>query len=823
MIRNYLLIALRQFLREKRSTVINLVGLSVGLVSTVMIILYVFDELSFNSMHPHPERTWRLGLGHTDTDGTLHKEFKAPGSWARLLKENRPEVQQTLRVCHVNFPTLIENKEAEKQVLTNDCRWVEPHIAELIAIDLVAGDIHKLFKEPNSIALSQTAAKTLFGSEDPLGRTVTVKDNEVTRGQESTLTVTGVYKDYTANSTFRFQYLMNIESLRPFIDDFNRFLDRNSFELYVLMNEGTSLHAVDGYLQQLSDQVQREYANFMNKAFVVAVSLPDIHFNNEVTWDFTGTVGNKSSLALLLIVALLILGIACINYMNLATAKATFRAREVGVRKAVGSSRKSLMLQFFIESFTLSLVSVMMALLLAMMLLPWFNQLSGKNFGIAELFVPRVLLLFVGVMMIAAFAGGSYPALLLSGFKPIHALRGRAPMGTGSEFLRRFLVTVQYVMALMLILVAIVTVRQTSLMHDSKLNKKGDQIVMLRWGSTNIPYQNFFSLRNALLQDPEITDVSIADAFPRLGHWGKPMPPLTFPELGKAQYSWNQLLVDFDFMKLFNLTMAAGRAFDPGNPADSTAIVINEAAVRNMGKTNDEVIGQTVSIELGRDREGNIRTAHQHVIGVAKDFPYETMRMTISPLTMFPNPNLRWYTAGTMVYVKLPKDKIREKLGAVEATWKKLFPDVGLQYYFVNELFGRMYKSEMTLSRLFLGFSVLAVLITLFGLYGLSSFSAERRTKEIGIRKIHGASTGEIAWLLLSSFVRIFALSAALVIPLSYFVLARWLNTFQYRTSLGVGLYGLGIGLILVVTLLAVGYETLKAALNNPAKALRYE
>ncbi|MEX1241117.1 MAG: ABC transporter permease [Cyclobacteriaceae bacterium] len=823
MLRNYLLIAFRHFLRERRATLINLTGLSIGLASAVFIILYVQDELGFDSMHPYEDRTWRLGFGYTNTDGSSQKVNEAPGSWARKLKEQVPEVQQTLRVLHANFPTTIENKEAEKSVLVNDVRWTESQVAEVFALELIEGDTAYLFTDPNTIAISQTAAKILFGDQSPLGKTITVKDNAYTNGEEQPLTVTGVFQDFPANSTFRFHYLINIQSLRPYRTEFTNFMDGASFEQYVVLNNNASFEKLVGFLQKECDQLQKDNAQYVTSVFPIPVKLRDLHFNDEATWDYTGTLGSKRSLTLLSVVALLILIIACINYMNLATAKATVRAKEVGIRKAIGSSRASLMIQFFAESVILSVMSVILAVCLTTTFLPYFNQLSGKHFIMADLFRPNVLVIFFSVMIFASLAGGSYPALLLSGFKPARVLKGSAVMGTGSELVRRFLVMIQYAMALALLVVMIATNRQTKLMYDTKLNSQGDQIMMVRFGSTNLPYDKFHVFKQALLQDPEIVQVSLGDAFPRLSHWGKSTPSLTISGFGEQKYNWNQMLVDFDFLSLFDLEIIAGRAFDPANPADSSALIINEAAVKALGKTNDEVIGEMASIQLGRDREGKPFFATQKVIGVVRDFSYETMKMTINPLTLFPNPNLRGYKTGTMVFVKLPKGNVAEKIEEIDATWNDLFPGTGMQYYFVNEIFGRMYKSEMTLSSLFSGFSVLTLLITVFGLYGLSSFAAERRTKEIGIRKIHGASVRQIAWLLLGSFLRIFAIAAAIVIPLSHYLLDGWLQSFQYRVSLGPGLYGLGMGMIFLVTLLTVSFETLKAAVMNPVRSLRRE
>jgi putative ABC transport system permease protein len=714
------------------------------------------------------------------------------------------------------------NKDAQKTVLVNDCRWTESQVTEVFQLDLIQGEKAQLFQLPNSIAISETAAKTLFGDEDPMGKFLTVKDRDYTNGEEADLVVTGVFKDPSANSTFRFQYLINIQSLRPYREDFDDFMEGARFEEYVVLKKNSSYEKMTEFLEGVCAELQKENAQYVTKVFAIPVSLPDLHFNNETTWDFTGTVGNKKALTLLSMVALLILVIACINYMNLATAKATQRAKEVGIRKAAGSSRKSLAFQFFTESLILSMAAIFLALLLSNVTLPYFNGLTGKQFQAPDLLRPNILAVFLGVMLFATLAGGSYPAILLSGFKPLHALKGISARRTSSEFVRKLLVTVQYGMALALLLVAIVTIRQTNLMYRNTLNAQGDQIMILRFGSTKFSYQKFFALQHALKQDPEITTVSIGDICPTLPHWGRATPAINIAELGPEQYNWNQMLVDFDFSKVFDLTLVAGRDFDPSNPADSSSLIINEAAVKVLGKTNDEVIGTIASIELNRNRD-TPEIVNQRIIGVVKDFPYETQRVKIQPLTLFPNPNLSGYREGTMVYVELPEGKVPEKIAEVQKVWDTLFPGTGLQYYFVDEIFGRMYKSEMTTSSLFSGFSVLALLITVFGLYGLASFSAERRTKEISIRKIHGASVGQIAWLLFSVFLWIFLIAAIVVIPISHFFLKSWLNSFEYRTSLGIDLYALGTILIFLVTALTVGLETFKAAFSNPAQTLRHD
>lgn len=824
MLRNYLAIFYRIFRRQKVQSTISVAGLALGLASAILIGLYIHDELTFNSMHPKPDRTYRIGFGYVDKDGNTNKNRLTFGSWARRMKEELPEVEQTLRMLHVTFPTTVFNKEDDKSTLTDERRWVEPTFPEVFHLDVVKGTTAGFFEQPNAMALSESVARELFGDKDPIGRILTVNDKEATKGQDVDMVVAVVYKDFPANSTFKHQYLFNLASLKPFIDNYDQFLEENMFEVYVVLKDGADVNKLYSFMDTLSTELEKQYAEYVNDVFAVPVTLTGLHFNNEATWEFKGSTGDKKYLAILFIIAVLILIIACINYMNLTTAKAIQRAKEVGIRKSFGSSRIKLAGQFILESFIVTLVALILSYLMAVLFLSRFNMLSDKNFNVSDLFRPDILWILLGVIVFTILMGGSYPAFMLSGFKPITALRGKAGAAgnrTG-QFFRQSLVTVQYAVSISLTIAAIVIYRQVGLMHDSKLNERGDQLMMLRFGST-VPYAKFFPLRNDLLQDPEIEAVSVGDAFPRLDHWGSPALRVNVPEISDEEFRWNQELVDFDFLKTFDISLVAGRGFNPDNPGDTLTILVNETAVKKLGLTNDEAVGHIASIVLYDFDDKPDEIVQRKIIGVVKDFPYQNMKLAVEPLMLNPNPNLRGYKAGTMVYVKLPKNKIQEKIKFVEATWKKDVPDIGLQYYFVNDLFGRLYKSEMTISSLTVNFSVLAILITVFGLFGLASFATERRTKEIGVRKVHGASLWQIVGLLMVSFVKVFLIAAVIVVPVDYFILRDWLAEFRYQTSLGFFVFGVSLGLILMVTILTVGYETIKAAVANPAKSLRYE
>jgi putative ABC transport system permease protein len=822
MYKNYFKIYWRTINRNKIHSFINTSGLAVGLAAVMLTFLYIHDELNFNSMHPHPDRTFRLANSYVGNNGQPGIDNTAFGNWGRRMKEELPEVEHLTQALHLTFPANVRHKASDKSVLTDDRKWVDRNFPEIFTLDIVKGNREKFFELPHSMAISESAAKDMFGDEDPIGQVLTVNERAATGDQDAEMVVTAVYRDFPMNSTFRNKYLFNVEALRTFKADYEQIRERAGFETYVMLKENASREKVDEFLNDLAKIKQKEFSQWLSSVSPVMVSLIDLHFDQQATWDYTGTTGNKKYLLILSVIALLILFIACINYMNLTTAKTATRAREVGIRKSFGSSRKRIAAQFMIESAVMAAVAFIVSFALAAAFLPLFNLLSLKRFTVNNLMEPNLLLVFVGIAFFTAVAGGIYPAFVMSGFRPIAVLKSRVGESGAGQFFRKTLVTVQYVVSISLTIITIVIVRQVDLMHDSKLNEHGDQLMMLRFGST-MEYNDFFTLRNELLKEPGIENVAVGDAFPRLDHWGIADLTVTLPGVTDKPMQWNQLLVDYNFSSMFNIPVVSGRNFELGNTADTLSILINQAALKSIALPVDKILGTSVTLRLGENRDGSAINVERKIIGIVADFPYQNMKRDIEPLILNPNPNLRGFAGGTMVYVKLSKGQVPEKIEVVQSTWKKLFPETGLQYYFVNDLFGRLYKSELTMSKLALNFSGLAILITMFGLFGLASYAAERRTKEIGVRKVHGASVWQITTMMMAGFLRIFGVAAVIVVPTNYFVLREWLSMFRYQTSLDVFVFIIGLGLILMITLLTVSYETIKAAVANPVKTLRYE
>jgi putative ABC transport system permease protein len=823
MIRNFLMIALRNFQRQKFFALLNMFGLAFGLASAILIFLYVSDELQYDSMHPHAANTYRVGSIWKNNDGQVFENTVSPGFWMKQLKETRSEIEKTTRIDYIGYPTTLRHKETDKIILTEEIKWAEPGFDEIIAFDLVKGNQQKMFTDHNTMVISETGAKRLFNDADPIGEIVTVRHNWATQGKDINVIVTGVFKDYPSNSHFKPKYILNVNALRTVIDDFNTYMEGTAFgrnvnleffENYIVLKPGADIRPIEADLAKWGAQMTQG-DSMMNaqgwKISPLLARLSDLHFDQKNLWENDNTQGDKKYLAIFSAVALAILLIACINYMNLATARAARRAKEVGLRKSMGSKRSEIAKQFFYESGLMTVSSLLLAIILVIILLQPFNQLAHKTFSLVSLLNPMMIAIILSIVVLMAFVSGSYPAIYLSAFRPIEVLKGQVVKGRGAEFFRKSLVTTQYVVALVLIISTFVIIRQMDHMQNSKLNKSGNQLLSIRFGG-NAPQEKFAAFKESVLQDKDIDHVTMANHLPRLNYFGWIGSTVKFPEFQDKDLQWNRLNVDFDFAKTYDLEFVAGRDFDPNNTSDSSALVINEAAIKALNQSMDRVIGASLI-----DVNDNNRAFK--IIGVVKDFPFRSMHQAIEPLILNP----RVHFIDKIVYVKLPPRKFQEKIQLIEKKWKEIFPGIGFDYWFVSDEFNRMYVTENRVSSLAKSFSVLAILITAMGVFGLASYTAEQKTKEVGIRKVLGASVPKIVTMFTWVFVKIFLIAAVIAIPAAYFLADYWLKGFVYQSPVDPFIFILSLLGLLFVTLLTVGYETWKAARTNPVNALRSE
>jgi putative ABC transport system permease protein len=829
---NYITLAARNIARQRGYALINTLGLAIGLASALFIFLYVHDERSFDTHHPAAESTYRLGFRAQFANGDERAFPATPAGWDNYIKNNFPGIDAIAGYTADGMPTTVHNTLKDKKLLTEDIIWAERTLNEILDIKVVRGNAASPLQEINSIMLSESAARELFGAEDPVNKTLSVSHTWTTNGQKIDLLVSAVYRDFPSNTHIHPKYICNILALKPVVDGLENFLNNtmgvedNGYWLscFFICRDPAQIPRIEADLQKKVDAITTRF-DPNGKAKPVIRKIADIHFDQEIDWATNHKTANRKHLSIFIAIALMILAVACINYINLSTARSVTRAKEIGLRKTFGGFRAQLFGQFMMESFIMVSGAMLIAFLLALSFLHPFNNLTGKTFGIAHLLSGPMLGMAGAIVLGVTLLAGSYPAFFVSGFQPAAVLKGKFAFRKSTVTFRQILTTVQFSVAVMLLVGTAVVVRQMDYMRYSKLNEAGKQILSIRYGgfsgpATDAKYQTF---KNAILQDPAIQSVTLANHLPRLDYFGPINMRMQFPELGPDQREWFQLNGDFDFPKTFKMKLLAGRDFDPQFAADSNAVLLNESAVRALKLTPAEAVGKVVirpEFVMNYAPPDSTRAPVSGlVVGVVEDFPYRSMHHKIEPLAISP----RTHTVDRIIHVRLPARDMGQKIAALENAWKQHFPDFAFDYWFVDEEFGRMYENETQVAQLTKQFSALAMLITCVGLYGLAAFLSKQRTKEIGIRKTLGASNRQILLLLLRVFGKIGLVGCLIGVPTALFLSGRWLQSFEYQTPLTFALFAGAVGSIALITLLTVGYESLKASMANPVDTLTQE
>jgi putative ABC transport system permease protein len=832
MIFNYLVLALRNLKKQRGFAFVNTLGLAIGLASAMFIFLYVRDELTFDTFHPYADHTYRMGYSIDFPNGDHESYPASPAGWDNYIKETYEGIGEISSFDVTGMPTSLHYVEADRIVLTEDIIWAEPNLGKVLRIPVISGDRENPLRELNSILVCESAAKELFGNDDPVGKLISLSHTYQTRGEKVEMMVTGVYQDFPSNTHLRPKYICNILSLKPFVEDLETRLntamgDGNNgwwSQSLIVVNDESKIPLIQDDLEKKAKEIiARLNFDFTFKPLIKKIT--DVHFDQEIDWGISHKSADKKYVMVFVTIAFLILVVACINYINLSTARAASRAREIGLRKTFGGFRFQVFIQFMTESFVMVLISALLALAIVWLFIPGFNSMTGKTFTVMHLFQPSMILIMAGVVATVTLLAGSYPAIFVSSFQPASVLKGKFAFGRGSTAFRQVLTTVQFIVAVTLLVGTVIVVRQMDLMRNSKLNEAGRQTVSIRYGGfTGIANdEKYLAFKTRVTQDPEIVAVTLANHLPRLDFFGPINMQMQFPEVGEEKHDWFQLNGDFDFPKTFSMKIIAGRDFDHNNIADSTAILLNESAVKSLNLTPIEMIGKTVirpANELGyRQIDSTAAPITGIVIGVVEDFPYKSAHAKIDPLAISPKP----HGFDRIIHVRLPAGKMGEKIAFLERTWKEVFPDFGFDYWFIDEEFARMYENETQVAELTEKFSALAILITCVGLYGLASFLSEQRTKEIGIRKTMGASNGQVLTLLLSVFAKLLGIACVIGVPVAWYFSNQWLSTFVYQTPVSFVVLAGSVLLIAAITFVTVGYESLKASMANPVKALKYD
>lgn len=786
MLKNYFKIAFRNLLYQKAYSFINIFGLSVGLAACLLIALYVRLELSFDRFHAKAGRIVRV---------TQHLENSREGEWrwayapdplAAELKANFPEVEETASV-NVYSNKLVQC--GDRRFYEDQFAFVNPEVFKLFDFSVRRGDPATGLAPPFKVFLSQSAARKYFGEENPLGKTLTL-------GNQHVFEITGIFADLPPNSHLQFRFAASRES--QYFMGWKRDDWFSNALTYVLLRQPRDATSLETKLPALAI---KHFGEPAKKRFSL-IPLMDIHLYASDLKD-PAPQSDIRYVYLFSSIALLILFIACINYVNLATARAAKRAREVGVRKVVGAGRIQLVRQFLGESVMLSIMALGLSLALVEVLLPFFNRLMNRSLQVNVLEISWLLPVLAGTIVVVGLLAGSYPAWFLSAFRPAIVLKGEV-CSPAFRALRQGLVVFQFGVSVALIIGTLIIQQQLHFLQQQRPGFDKAQIVTIPTrGELKNDYAAF---KSELLQHPSIERVTTASSL--LGsYWIHSIPLKKIEEApGDGYFFVDGFQVDYDFFATLGLEIIRGRAFSPDFPSDVTnAVIINETAVRKLGW--EEPLGK--HIELSGQRV---------VVGVVKDFHYKTHRAPIEPIVITLTDSV-----STLIAAKISPGDLPGTLASMKKTWETMVPSLPFQYAFLDEEFDALYRTERRLGQLFGAFASLAVLIACLGLFGLAAYLAQLRTKEVGIRKVLGATVTNIIVLLSKEFVKLVLIANLIAWPVAYFAMNKWLQDFAYRIGINWWIFALAGGLALLIALLTISMQAVKAALANPVEALRYE
>ncbi len=799
---NYLTVALRNLLRYKGYSAINVLGLAIGIACCVLIMLYVQDELSYDQHHEKNDRIYRLAESAVVAGRSIEAAVTPP-PWAPVLAEDYPEIEQITRIKPPNSRWLIRyqaNRFYEKNFV-----FADSSVFDIFTIPLVQGNARSSLAEPHTVVLSESMVDKYFGDDNPIGKVITGDDLYK-------FTITGVMRDLPKNSHFHFDFLASYASLAPnnlYGEPTTMQNQGFSHDLYtyLLLKEGYAPEDLErklpGFLEKhLGDQL--DGTGIEARPFLQP--LPDIHLHSNLE----GEIEPNSDVRYVYIfssLAVFILLIACVNFMNLSTARSARRAQEVGIRKVLGAHRNQLIKQFTGESILFSLIALVMALGLVHVLLPQFNLLSGKALEMdyqSTWLVP----VLVAIALVTGIVAGGYPAFILSSFRPVAVLTGALKAGATHSFLRKILITFQFIISIVMIVGTIVVLDQLEYMQNKNLGFEKEHVVVVRMPDDEV-LKGYRAYKNAVLQYPEIVNVSTSTSVPG----GQPSLNLVTPEGVQEDESpvYQVIWADFDFVETLDIKIASGRKFSTAFATDSSACLINETAVRSLGW--ETPIGKTIRFTGAPD------TNPSHtVIGVMADFHNQSLRQRVEPLMVLFN------APSVFMVIRIQEQNLSRGMEVLHDQWRQTYPNhPAMDYSFLDEDLEQLYQAERRLGSVFIIGAALSILIACLGLFGLSSYMAEQRTREIGIRKVLGATIPNVILLLSRDFTKLILLAFVIGAPVSYYAMGTWLEDFPYRIDLSAWVIMFSGLTALMIAWLTVGYQALKAATANPVDAVHGE
>jgi len=802
MLKNYWKIAFRCFKRRKIYSFINITGLTIGIAVAVLILLWVHDERSYDRFHANAHRIYRATQEFHYDDYHL-EQVNTPSILAPTILEACPEVEMATRVrgFRDDYLVIADGKKFNESGLG----MADEVFFTLFSFPVIEGNPKTVLSEPQTVAISERAAEKYFGSSPAVGRTLTIFDED--------FLISGIFKNMPDNSHFHLDVICSYASFEQY---HKVQWGMNVFKTYVLLREDSHIPALQSKLDEIVKNhmfhSEEEYRTTLAKGNYTRFPLQpltDIHLKSHLLWEFESNA-NDTYVQFFTIIAVFIILIAVVNYTNLSTARSAGRAREVGIRKTIGSTRPSLVRQFLVESILTSLAALTLALIFIQILMPAFRQLVGKPWLHFPDSQNPVALLGLGVSTLAiGIIAGLYPAFFLSSFKPSAVLSGKFSQGLKNSFLRNGLVVFQFSLSIVLLVGTLVVQKQMTFVQSQNLGFDRDQVVVVEtFGELG---RKLSTLKESLLRNPSVVAVSASSS----------VPGTSFTNVGlklegtTGNRGTNLFIVDEDFLDTMKLEIVEGRFFSKEFPTDGQALILNESEALALG--GDDLLNKRIEGWVGGDQNHWFP-----IIGIVKDFHYESFHKPIKPMAMVMlHGTCPW--PESIVSVRIQTDNVRMTIAHIRKSWEEVMPGSPFEFSFLDTIYDDQYRNEERTSRVFTIFTFFALFVACLGLMGLASFAAERRTKEIGIRKVLGASAPGIVLMMSREFVRWVLLANLIAWPIAYYTMHRWLQSFAYRSDIGFSVFILSGFIALVIALLTVSFQAIKAAVADPVDSLRYE
>jgi putative ABC transport system permease protein len=805
MFKNYIKTSLRNLRRNKMYSLLNILGLTIGIACCLLIFSYVQDELSYDRFHEKADRIFRVCTIVDIKDRYMNFASTAHVQ-GPMLKAEYPEIENFVRFNDYGSRRVIryQNKEFFEEKFI----WVDNSIFDVFSFKLLKGNPEDALVNPNTVVITEEMAEKYFGSEDPIGKNLQIHNDTL-------YMVTGVMQNLPANSHIRPDFFASFSTLdlKPSGNAAEDLTGSIDYFTYILLKEGADYKQLE---QKFTRFLDRHVGNLM-KRFGGSITyelepLPSIYLHSKREGQLERT-GEVTYIYLFSGIGLFILLLACLNFMNLSTARSANRAKEVGLRKVVGAQRSQLIKQFMAESLILSLIAIILALLFVALSLPVFNSISGKALTMNTFITPYLLLGLTGLFIFVILVGGGYPAFFLSAFRPAEVLQGKLKRGVKSPVMRIVLVSLQFTVSIVLIIGTLIVYKQLKFMQNKELGYYKDHVIALRIRNEETG-KKYETIKSELLRNPNILKVSASSSLP-LGRNSYNAHHAVGKQEGELIMLCTQI-VDEDFIPAYDIEIVQGRNFSKDYVTDrQSAIILNEAAVKKLG-WQDKALGQQIEVFMSIEEKKKYT-----VVGVVKDYHFASLHEEIQPLVLY---NANPYGGDYYrISIRTAPENIQETVAFIKSKWKEFDSQYPIEYVFLDEQYDALYRAEERLGQLFGYFTGLAIFIGCLGLFGLSAFSAEQRTKEIGIRRVLGASIPGVIALLVKEFTKWVLLAVLIAWPVGYYIMNSWLRNFAYRISLDPATFLLAAVLALFISVMTVMYQASKAANAKPVTTLRYE